>query len=210
MRDDALIAALVDGLEPVRPLRRPAVRAAGWLAAVLLLGVALAGLADVGAVRERMAEAPDLRLAMLGSALTAGVAVLAAFELSVPGRAGWWLAAPVPAVALWFGASGWGCLRGWIWPGLVPASLKDTLECVRFIALVSVPLSALLLWMLSRACPLWPGRATGMAGLAAAAASASLLTLFHPFDASVVDLLMHGAAVLVVVGVCRLVGGAFG
>ncbi len=210
MRDDALIAALASDLAPVRPLWRPAARAAAWLGVVLVVAAGLVVLADMGAVRSRMAEAVDLRFVLLGSVLTTVLAVLAAFELSVPGRPGWWLAVPLPAVALWVGASGWGCLRAWVWPGLVPATLGDTFECVRFITLVSVPLSALLLWMVSRGCPLCPGRAAAMAGLAGAAASASLLTLFHPFDASAVDLLMHGLAVAVVVGVCRAVAGVLG
>ena len=46
-----------------------------------------------------------------------------------------------------------------------------------------------------------------MAGLAAAAAAATLLALVHPFDASAVDLAVHVGAVLAVVAVNRALGG---
>jgi hypothetical protein len=200
---DKLIAALVADLQPVTPLRNPVVRALGWLAIVVALAAALMAFANMHEVMGRMEEAADLRYAAAGSMLTAIVAAMAAFELSVPGRSAWWMAAPIPPGLLWFAASGWGCLRDWDWPGLHPATMHDAMGCVTFVTLVSVPLSALLFWMLRRACPLWPGRVAAMAGLAAAAASASLLTLFHPHDASAVDLIMHVLAVLVVVGVSR-------
>ena len=45
-----------------------------------------------------------------------------------------------------------------------------------------------------------------MAGLASAAAAATLLNFFHPFDAAVGDLAMHSVAVLIVVAAARAVG----
>jgi hypothetical protein len=200
---DHLIAALAADLRPVKPLHSPIVRALGWIGAVAGLGLVLTAFANMHEVMGRMAEAPDLRYATLGSIMTAIVAAMAAFELSVPGRSAWWIAAPLPPGLLWVGASGWGCLRNWGWPGLDPATMHDAMGCVKFITLVSGPLSTLLFWMLRRACPLWPGRVAAMAGFAASAAAASLLTLFHPHDASAVDLLLHAIAVLVVVGVSR-------
>jgi hypothetical protein len=203
MSADTLIDALAADLRPVNRLRAPAVRALGWLAVVMLLAAGLMTVANMHAVMDRMAEAPDLRWAAVGSTLTAIVAGIAAFELSVPGRSAWWVLTPAPSALLWLSASGWGCLRSWDWPGLVPATMNDAMGCVGFITLVSVPLSILLFWMLRRACPLWPGRVAAMAGLAAAAAAASLLTLFHPHDASAVDLIMHVVAVGAVVAVSR-------
>ena len=73
--------------------------------------------------------------------------------------------------------------------------MHDAMGCATFIVLMSVPISAALLLMLRRAAPLWPGRVAAMGGLAAAAAAASLLTLFHPHDASAVDLVVHILAV---------------
>ena len=52
----------------------------------------------------------------------------------------------------------------------------------------------------------FPGLTAAIAGLAVAAASATLLNLFHPFDAAVVDLLVHAFAVALVVVVSRVYG----
>ena len=46
-----------------------------------------------------------------------------------------------------------------------------------------------------------------MAGLAVSAAAAALMVLFHPYEASLIDLLIHGSAVLLVVLVTRALGG---
>ena len=205
-RTDALISSLAFDLRPVRRLHTPPMRAAAWCAAVLGLGFIMTPLANVAAMTLRLSEAPDLRWAMFGGVVTAWCAAVAAFEMSVPGRSRFWALLPVPGALLWLGASGVGCLRNWVVPGVLPATLHDAMTCITFITLVSVPLSALLVWMLLRACPLWPAGITAMGGLAAAAAAASLLTLFHPHDASAVDLLMHVVAVLVVIGGTRWAG----
>ncbi len=210
MNHDRVIASLASDLQPVRRLRPPAWRAGGWLLLVAILGAALAMTSDLPTTRQRLADAADLRWAMLGSVLTAVCAALAAFELSVPGRSRLWMALPAPPALLWLGASGWGCLRGWGIPGVPPVDMPVAMHCVSFIALVSLPLSAVLLWMLRLSCPLWPGRTAAMAGLAAAAAAASLLTLFHEHDASAVDLAMHLIAVTLVVLATRLAGARAG
>jgi len=70
-----------------------------------------------------------------------------------------------------------------------------------------VPLSALLILMLRRACPLRPVLAAVMVGLASAAASASLLEICHAFDAAATDLLTHALAVALVVAVNVAMGG---
>lgn len=205
--DDALISALAADLRPVRRLPRPGVRALGWLAAVLAVGAGLAVVADLPALQARLRAAPDLLVVLLGAGGTAVAAAVAAFQVSVPGRSPLWMMLPLPPALVWLGASGWGCLRSWGVVGLEPMDMAGGMGCLRFIVLVSVPLSALLLWMLRRACPLWPGRVAAMAGLAAAAAAAVLLTLFHDHDASVVDLVLHAVAVILVVVTCGAAGG---
>jgi len=60
--------------------------------------------------------------------------------------------------------------------------------------------------MLREAFSLLPGLTATIAGLAVAAASATVLNLFHPFDAAVVDLLVHALAVALVVVVSRVYG----
>jgi hypothetical protein len=71
----------------------------------------------------------------------------------------------------------------------------------------SLPLSALLILLLRRACPLRPVLTAVLVGLASAAASASLLEICHAFDAAATDLLLHALAVALVVGANAALGG---
>jgi hypothetical protein len=135
------------------------------------------------------------------------LAAIAAFQLSMPDRNRLWAVLPLPAAVLWIAASGAGCLRAWLVPGMHAAALDDSKNCVAFIVAVSVPLSAVLLVMLRRAHSLQPGLAAVSAGLASAAAAATLLNLFHPYDASVTDLAVHTVAVAVVILANRAHGG---
>ncbi len=212
-RHDALIRELSAGQPGVRRLPPPALRALGWVAVVVALGFGLAQIGDLAAMRARLLAAPDLWLAASGSASTAMLSVLAAFETSVPGRSRWWSLLPAPGVLLWLGASGAGCVRAWTMPGAwaVPGAhdptLVDERMCLVFIVCVSLPLSLLLGVMLRRAHPLRPGLTAGLGGLAAAGAAATLLNLFHPYDAALSDLLVHLCAVALVVAANRLLGG---
>jgi hypothetical protein len=203
---DHLIHRLGDDLNPVRRLPSPLLRASCWLGAVAALAIGLAAFADLDALWQRVTAAPDLRFAVIGSVLTAILAAVAAFELSLPDASRGWAALPLPAALLWIGASGFGCLRIWVAPRTHVADLSEARDCLIFIVALSVPLSLLLLAMLRRAWPLYPGLAATIAGLAVAAAAASLLNFFHPYDAAATDLVVHAAAVALVIGANRLFG----
>ncbi|MEX1083832.1 MAG: NrsF family protein, partial [Xanthobacteraceae bacterium] len=71
---------------------------------------------------------------------------------------------------------------------------------------LSLPFSALLFVMLRQAFPLLRGLTAVIGGLAVAAAAATLLNLFHPFDAAVLDLLVHAFAVALVIVISRIAG----
>ena len=204
---ERLIEELATNLRPVRRLRPPGLRALAWLAVVGASAAGLAAVSDLEAVRHRLLAVPDMWLALAGSVLTAVLAAVAAFQLGLPDRRPAWALLPLPAAALWFAASGLGCLRSWALPGAHPASLSDTMDCLAFILSLSAPLSALLVLMLRRAATLQPSLTAAVAGLASAAAAATLLTFVHPFDASAVDLAVHVGAVLAVVAANRAWGG---
>ncbi len=206
---DGLIGQLVADLAPVRPLPSPLKRAMLWIGAAALLGVIIALWPTIrmSVVYERLSGSTDIWLAALGSMLTAILAAIAAFELSLPDRRRAWALLPLPALALWIGASGLGCLRGVVSAGLHVASLYESMDCLAFIASFSIPLSALMVLMLRRGYSLRPGLTGAMGGLAAAAAAATLLNLCHPFDASVTDLSVHAFAVATVILVNRASGG---
>lgn len=206
-RHDRLIAALAANLAPVHRLPRPVLRALFWLLLVAAMAAALAMFSNLAATWQRIAASPDMWLAALGSIATAAAAAVAAFALNLPDRSRAWALLPLPAAALWIAASGLGCLRAYVLPGTHVAAAGETRDCLLFIIGLSVPLSAALIVMLRRGYSLAPHLTAAMAGLAAAAAAATLLNFFHPFDAAVSDLAVHAVAVALVIAAARGLGG---
>ena len=204
---EQLIRDLTADLVPVRRLASPSLRALGWLAVVVAVSIALAMVANLPALWHRLSGAPDMWLAVLGSAATAVLAAIAAFHLSLPNARRAWALLPLPAMLLWIVASGLGCLRTWLAPDTHVADMSEARDCLMFIVGLSVPLSALLIMMLRRACTLQPGLTAAIAGLAAAAAAATLLNFFHPFDAAATDLAVHAGAVALVIAANRAFSG---
>jgi hypothetical protein len=204
---EALIDALGAELTPVRRLLPPWLRTLGWLLAVAAIAAVLFMHYGDTHMLQRWAGAPDLAWAGAGAVLTAITAAWAAFALSVPGRRAAWAWLPLPGALLWIGASGLGCLRPWLAPDTHIATLSEAPDCLVFIISFSIPLSALLIWLLRRAYPLRPTLTAVMAGLASAAASASLLEICHAFDAAATDLLTHALAVSIVIALNAAMGG---
>jgi hypothetical protein len=197
---EKLIDDLSQGLAPVRPLRPPVVRALLWLgAATVLIGAALLRWANLDVFMTRNAD-PRLALECAATLLTGITAVVAAFYLSLPDRSSWWRYAALPPLTLWVATSGLGCLQYGFGMGPAGNRLGESPHCFRFIIMVSVPLALLLYVVLRRARPLQPLPVALNAALGVAALAAFVLQFFHPFDSTVIDLAMHGAAVFVVVG----------
>ena len=206
-RHEDMIHGLIADLKPVRRLPPPGWRALLWLALVAALAFTLAAVSDRPAVIARLAAAPDMWLSAGGSALTMVLAAVAAFQLSLPDRSPLWALLPLPAVLLWIGASGAGCLRTWLVPGAHAAGLNDSKDCIAFILALSIPLSVLLLGMLRQGYTLRPGLTAAVAGFASAAAAATLLVFFHPYDASATDVVVHVVAVGLVIIANQAYGG---
>jgi hypothetical protein len=207
MRTEDLINQLAANPMPVRRLRPPLLRAALWLLGVLC--VAGAVILRTGAVH-RLAErslAPGFDVEWAATVLTGALAVLAAFNLSLPDRSRHWLWLPLPSLLVWVGASGFGCYRSWLVLGADQSlQLGESAHCFLFILAVSVPLAIALTIPLRRARPLDPMPVLWCAGLGVAALSAAILQFFHPFNITVMDLAAHLAAIALVV----LLVGAFG
>jgi hypothetical protein len=194
-----LIASLAANATPVRRLQPPVMRAACWLllaAAILTLLAISQGLrADL---LLRLQE-PVFAISMAASLLTGVLAANAAFLVSLPDRSRLWLLLPMPALVLWLSNIGYQCLVQWIDIGPNGVSLGEAARCFATLVLTSLPLSLAMLVMLRYAAPLRPTAVTLMGSLAVAAITATALSLFHTFDATVMILMWNlGTAVLFV------------
>jgi hypothetical protein len=206
-RHQSLIDTLGAELTPVRRLPPPWLRTLGWLLVVAVIAVALLMHYGTTPMLRRWDGAHDLAWAAAGAVLTTVCAAWAAFALSVPGRSRAWAWLPLPGALLWIGASGLGCLRTWLAPGTSIATMHQSADCLVFIISFAIPLSALMIWLLRRACPLRPVLTALLVGLASAAASASLLETCHAYDAAATDLLTHALAVGIVIAANAAMGG---
>jgi hypothetical protein len=204
---ETLIQSLGAELKPVRRLPAPWLRTIGWMLVVAAIAATLLMHYGASHMIHRWIAAPDIAIAGAGAVITAVCAAWAAFTLGVPGRSWRWSLLPLPGLLLWVGASGLGCVEDWLGPSAHIAKFNEASDCLIFIISFSVPLSALLIWLLRRACPLRPVLAAVMIGLASAAASAALLEICHAFAVAATDLLTHAMAVAIVVLVNALMGG---
>ncbi|WP_109124769.1 NrsF family protein [Dyella sp. C11] len=204
---ESLIQTLGEQLTPVRRLPPPWRRTLGWLLAVAVMAAVLLWHFGASHMVQRWIASPDIAIAGLGAVVTAICAAWAAFTLGVPGRSWRWGLLPLPGLVVWVVASGLGCLHDWLGPSAHIARINEASDCLVFIISFSVPLSALLIWLLRRACPLRPVLTAIMIGLASAAASAALLEICHAFAVAATDLLTHAMAVAIVVMLNALMGG---
>jgi hypothetical protein len=199
MQTERVIATLAAQLQPVRRLRSPLLRALLWLAVVGAAGgVLIAREVGLGIFLQRFAV-PRVAVEDFATALTAITAVIAAFELSVPGHSPRWAVLPVLPFLAWIGASGLGCVRNGLGLHGAAGLAGDSPHCFAFIAGASVPLALGLFWMLRRARPIAPLPVAALAMLGVAASAAFMLQFFHPFDVTVIDLALHLSAVGLVV-----------
>jgi hypothetical protein len=201
-----LIDALVECATPVRRLRPPLVRAAMWVAfAGLILGLLATGHGVRTDLAERLHQ-PVFVVSIAAALVTGILAAIAAFLVSLPDRSPWWLVLPAPALAVWVGTIGYGCLTDWVSMGADGVRLGETLRCFATLVLTSVPLAVALAAMLRYAALLRPGAVTLAGSLAVAAMTASALSLIHDLDATVMILVWNlGVAALI-----TALGSAFG
>lgn len=204
---DTFIDGLADDLRPIRRLSSPGLRAATWIAVVAAVACVMAAFSDLGDLARRLAYVPDMWLAVLGSTSTAVLGAVAVFHLCLPDGKSRWALLLLPGLALWIAGTGMGCFRSWLLPGLEPATLVEARTCFGFITLLSVPLSAMTILMVRRGYPLRPNLAAATGGLAVAAAAATLLNFFHPYDVGITDIVVHVVAIGLVVLFNRIVGG---
>jgi len=195
-----LIESLVAGAKPVRRLRPPVLRALAWLlfaaAIVGLLAVSHGLRVDIGARLQQQLFVAGI----CASVLTAVLAALAAFIVSLPDRSRLWLLLPLPAVAAWVSTISYQCLTDWV--SVQPNGLRlgEAADCFATLVLTSIPLWLAMLVMLRYVALLGSVAAAIAASLAVAAISSTALSLFHPLDASAMILLWNLGTAAVLVG----------
>lgn len=191
---------LVTGWRRFRAPSAQAVRTALWFWAVVVVVSLLYATAYRVTLKPADSLSPYLWTAMLASTMTAVLGTLAAFELSQPHQSRWWLLLPIPALALWVAATGLGCIGSLFASDSWGIAVPEAFQCVLFILGTALPLSLGLLALVRWTEPRRPGLVGATGGLAVAAAAVSLLTLVHPHNSALFDILGHGAGVALVVG----------
>jgi hypothetical protein len=193
-----LINALVECATPVRRLRPPLVRAGLWLALAVLVLVLLAIGHGVRADLAERLHQPVFAVSIAAALATGILAAVAAFIVSLPDRSQWWLLLPAPALAVWVGTIGYGCLTDWVSIGPDGVHMGEALRCFATLVLTSVPLAIALAVMLRYAALLRPGAVTLAGALAVAAITSSALSLLHDLDATMMILIWNlGTAALI-------------
>lgn len=204
---DSFRDALVAKLTPVRRVGSPWKLALAWLAIVAVAAIVLAAFADLPLVVHHLMLVPDMWMAELGAVLTAALAALATFQLCRPDRSPLWTTLPLPALALWIGASCVGTARIGPIQAVTHEAMMEAMHYLIWTVGFSVPLTVAIFWLLRRGYTLFPMLTGATAGLAVASAAAALMVLFYPYEASLIDLVVHGGAVVLVILVNRALGG---
>jgi hypothetical protein len=205
-RTPDLIDALVERATPVRRLRPPLVRAGLWLG---FAGLVLTLLAIGHGVRTDLVERlqQPVFVVSIAAALATGIlAAVAAFAVSLPDRSQWWLLLPAPALAVWVGTIGYGCLTDWVNIGPDGVHMGEAVRCLATLVLTSVPLAITLAVMLRYAALLRAGAVTMAGALAVAAITSSALSLLHDLDATLIILIWNLGTAALITGL----GGVFG
>ena len=201
-----LIGDLGADLKPVRRLPPPWLRALVWLAVVLVVALILVATRTLLPALGIVGNDPFMLPGAYASLLTAALAAIAAFELSLPDRSDAWIWLPAPALVVWIALNGLGCLATLAIPGTQTTPFQF-MVCLSLIFAISLPLTIAMIVMVRRARPLRPLRVAALGGLAASGAAATLLVLIHPHDSAVLDLAAHAVAVAVIIGLNVLLGG---
>lgn len=202
---EQLIESLAGNLQPVRPLRKPGLRAALWSG---FATVVIAVIAAVGGSRADLAHALDeatFLVPLIGSWLTGVTAAVAAFQVSLPDRSRHWLWLPVVPILLWGTGFAVSCLSN---PGGIVGSLALLPEsaCLATIVLTSAALIVVLLPMLRRVKTLRPRLTAWLGCLAVAGFADTAHLLVHTEQDSLLALTVNLVPALVLV----LLGGLAG
>ncbi|MCA1713731.1 MAG: DUF1109 domain-containing protein [Gammaproteobacteria bacterium] len=188
----ALIEQLSARAAPVKRLASPLRRTLAWLAMAVVIAIVVVASHGLRAGLVQAMSAAPMAIEWFASVATGVLAAYAVFQISVPGRSAAWAWLPLPAVLLWLGGLGWGCLQ----PGAAFTGIDiGSAECAWAITLTSLPLGLVLLLMVRHAGVVRPAATAMLAALSAAALSAAAVSLIHEGESAWMVLLWHVGAV---------------
>jgi hypothetical protein len=202
---DDLIRNLAHNSVPIRPLRRPWIRATGWLAASAIY-IAIVLLLTKGHSLSPKWNDPRFILEQV-SALTVAIgAATAAFASTVPGHNRRLLALLLIPLAVWLGSVGEGCAQSVVRLGDRALSLEHDLACFPFIVLLGTVPAIFMALMLRHGAPLTPRLTAALGALAAAGLANFSLRLFHPENVTIMLLFWHVGGVFVLSALAATAG----
>lgn len=193
---DKLIDQLASWAGPVKRLASPLSRTVLWLALAVTTIVIIVASHGVRPGLIQAISDPRAATEWAASVLTGVFAAYAAFQISVPGRSSSWTWLPLPAALVWVASMSLGCLREVKEVGIGAFAFQiGGMECARAIALTSLPLGLVLLFMVRHAGVVRPGPTAMLAALSAAALSAAGVSIIHENETALMVLLWHAGAV---------------
>jgi hypothetical protein len=200
-----LIVRLAADCATIGRLQAPWRRTALWLVGVgpcvAIVSAHVAGPDVMASIDTRMVVE---QAAVLLTGLTAA---LAAFSMVVPGR-DWRIALlPLVPLAVWLGSLGAGCMHDWLRVSADALQLRADWDCVPPAIALSIPSAAIMLVMLRRGAPLFPGLTLALGALASAAMVNFALRLIHAGDVAVMVLAWHFGGTAVVTTLAGRFGG---
>lgn len=206
MDTEKLIQTLAATAQPVRPLPRPWMRSAAWLAIaipyIVLVVYVMSPRADL---ISKLTEGRYL-IEQFAALATGIAAAIAAFATTIPGYSRKVLLLPVLPLAVWLGSLGQGCFSAWVQSGPNGLSFQPDWFCFPAIVLVgSIPAIAMVA-MLRRGAPLMPCTTVTLGGLAAAGLGNFGLRFFHPQDASLMVLVWQFGSVFILTALAGCLG----
>lgn len=206
MDTEKLIQTLAETAQPVRPLPRPWIRTALWLAIALsYMALVVHVVSPRADLIGKLTEARYL-IEQFAALATGIAAAVAAFATTIPGYSRKVLLLPVPPLAVWLGILGQGCVNTWLQFGPNGLSLEPDWYCLPAIILVGAIPAAVMVAMLRRGAPLMPCTTVALGGLAAAGLGNFGLRFFHPQDASLMVLVWQVGSVFVLTCFAGLAG----
>lgn len=200
MRTEALIDELVADARPVRRLLPPIWRAALWLAFTLIVVAVVVALNNPRFGLDDVIARPRFALELAATLLTGITAAIACFQAALPDRSRRWLLLPLPPLMIWLSSLGLGCWMDWLRLGPNGLVVTESFHCIEQIVAIGALPGAAMVILLRRAKPLAPTPVAICGALAVSALSSAGLSLFHRYDTTIMTLVWHIAATVLLTG----------